>query len=110
MQLARMATAQGSFALYEQLPIDIHEVWLAQVFPDQQAFAAAFFPESVPEKVRAEFLRHGGPADDNDPPERILVRSIRSNYADLPADKKAELSTLGFNEVDDHPRGRRRDR
>jgi hypothetical protein len=106
MQVARMANAQGPLALYEQLPIDIHEVWMSakELYPDPQAFVAAFFPESMPEKekIRAEFLRHGGPADANDPPERILVGvRFNLNYADLPADKKAELSAQGFNEVNE---------
>jgi hypothetical protein len=103
MQLGRMANAQGPLALYEQMPVDIHEIWYTTQQEHAQDFAR-FFGAVVPPEVAKKFQHDGEPAteDDANEPERILVElKFLKDFAELSPAQQKELLVLGFSEVNE---------
>jgi hypothetical protein len=75
-RLAASVTAREPWILYEIMPRDTHEHFSSVDQPFlpgiDQAGLRALMP-NVPEEVITEYVRHGGPAQDGDPPDRVLI-------------------------------------
>jgi len=89
---------QGTLALYEQMPIDIHEVWV-RIKKNQPENIESFLP-GVPDFIIDQYKRHGDPAADDDDEERILLElKFTKNWAELGNALQAQLLALGFKDV-----------
>ncbi len=77
-QLQRVGTPQGTWTMYEVMPLDRHEVW---TYLDE-----ATIRKLLPDDVEEEYVKDGKPAAADDPPERVVdgkyQRPLRS-YAAL---------------------------
>ena len=77
-QLQRVEAAQGTWAMYEVMPLDGRAVW---AYLDETTIR-----QLLPDEVEAEYLKDGKPAAADDPPEHVVdgkyQRPLRS-YAAL---------------------------
>jgi len=73
-QLERVKAAQGPWVAYETMPNDRHLIW--SLVSDET------IQELMPDDVEDQYLRHGEPAADDDPPEQVVdgkyIRPLRS--------------------------------
>jgi hypothetical protein len=80
----RLSSSKGPWALYEEMPGDHHDVF-AKVSDEEKK---ALFPADTV----AEFLKHGKPAAQDDPQERVIegnyVRALRSYKTLFNIDRK----------------------
>jgi hypothetical protein len=75
-RLAASVAAREPWMLFEIMPRDTHEHFSSADQPFlpgiNEAGLRAMMP-NVPDEVISQYLRHGAPAEDDDPPNRVLV-------------------------------------
>jgi len=100
-QMQAFTNSPGPFALYEQMPIDLHAVW--QEVKNGRADKLPRFLDGavVSAEVLKEFQRDGDPPiEGTDLDERILVElKFTKDYSALTPAEQGELRNLGFNIV-----------